>query len=285
MSEKINILKSCNVCPHNCRIDRTQSADGVCGMSSELVISSYGPHFGEEPELVGYFGSGTIFFTGCNLLCLFCQNYDISHLREGYGINEKRLTEIMLLLQERGCSNINLVTPTHFTPQIIHAIEEAKIKDLNVPVIWNSSGYEKADTIRMLEGIVDIYMPDIKFKNPDKCKLYTEADDYFTYASEAVMEMHRQVGDLIIKNGIARRGLLIRHLVLPNNQSDTKEIIDFVAEELGEDTYFNLMEQYHPCFKANGYPLISELITKVEYEYFVNYAKKRGIKRPSYIFD
>lgn len=284
MKKEINTLKSCDICPHNCRVDRTVSTEGVCGMGANLVIYSYGPHFGEEPELVGYFGSGTIFFTGCNMLCVFCQNYDISHLREGYGIDETRLAEIMLLVQERGCSNINLVTPMHFTSQIIQAVKSAKIRGLNIPVIWNSSGYEKTDTIKKLEGIVDIYMPDLKFIKPEKSNLYTEAENYFDYASKAVTEMHKQVGDLVIKNSIARRGLIIRHLVLPLNQSDTKEIIDFIAEELGEDTYLNLMDQYHPCFKADRYPLINRQISTEEYESYIDYAKKRGFRRPDYIF-
>jgi len=254
-------------------------------MGAEIVVSSYGPHFGEEPELVGHFGSGTIFFTGCNLLCVFCQNYDISHLREGYGIDEARLAEIMLLLQERGCSNINLVTPTHFTFQIIQAVKSAKIQGLNIPIVWNSGGYEKTDTIKMLEGIVDIYMPDLKFISPEKSKLYTKAGDYFYFASKALMEMHRQASDLVIKNGIARRGLIIRHLVLPNNQSDTKEIIDFIAEEFGKDTYLNLMEQYHPCYRADEYSLLNNHISMKEYESYINYARNRGFHRPEYIFN
>ncbi|MBN1634757.1 MAG: radical SAM protein [Ignavibacteria bacterium] len=284
MKNEIDILKSCNICPHNCGVDRTVSPNGVCGMGTNLVIYSFGPHFGEEPELTGRFGSGTIFFTGCNLLCVFCQNYDISHLREGYGVDERRLSEIMLLLQERGCSNINFVTPTHFTLQIIQAVKSAKTKGLNIPVVWNTGGYEKTETIKMLEGIVDIYMPDLKFVREDKSNLYTEAEDYFSYASRAVTEMHRQVGDLIIRNGVSKRGLLIRHLILPENQSDTEEIINFIAEELGTNTYLNLMEQYHPCYKADEYPLINNRISFEEYNYFVDYARKKGFRRPDYIF-
>lgn len=253
-------------------------------MGTNPVIYSYGPHFGEEPELTGRFGSGTIFFTGCNLLCVFCQNYDISFLREGYGVDERRLSEIMLLLQERGCSNINFVTPTHFTLQIIQAVKSAKLKGLSIPVVWNTSGYEKTETIKMLEGIVDIYMPDLKFVRKDKSKLYTKAEDYFSYASRAVIGMHRQVGDLIIKNGVAKRGLLIRHLILPENQSDTEEIINFIAEKLGTNTYLNLMEQYQPCYKADEYPLVNNRISFEEYNYFVDYAKKKGFRRPDYIF-
>jgi putative pyruvate formate lyase activating enzyme len=254
-------------------------------MGDNIIIYSYGPHFGEEPELVGYFGSGTIFFSGCNLQCVFCQNYDISHLREGYGIDSNRLAEIMLLLQERGCSNINLVTPTHFTLQIIKSVEFAKNYGLKIPIVWNSSGYEKTDTIKMLEGIVDIYMPDLKFISPEKSKLFTEASDYFAYASQAVMEMHRQAGDLVIKNGIARRGLLIRHLILPSYQSDTSGIIDFVADNLGTGTYLNLMDQYHPCYRADRYPLINMTISREEYKYFVDYARGKGFFRPEYIFN
>lgn len=286
MKEKrfIENLISCDICPHECRIDRTQNSDGICGMGAELEISSYGPHFGEEPELVGFSGSGTIFFTGCNLLCVFCQNYDISHQRNGYKISEGQLSDIMLSLQGQGCCNINFVTPTHFTPHIIHAIEIAKISGLNIPIVWNSSGYEKTETLKKLEGIVDIYMPDLKFVSSEKSRLYSEADDYFSFASRAVIEMHRQVGDLVIRNGRARRGLLIRHLVLPNNQSNTKKIIDFIADNIGCNTYLNLMEQYHPCYLAHKYPQIKDRINYNEYVIYINYAKGKGFCRPGYLF-
>ncbi len=277
-------LASCDICPHECKADRNKKPDGICRMGVELEISSYGPHYGEEPELVGYSGSGTIFFTGCNLLCVFCQNYDISHKRYGSQISEKQLSNIMLDLQEKGCCNINFVTPTHFTPQIIYAIDNAKSTGLTIPIVWNSSGYEKPETIKELEGLVDIYMPDLKFVSSEKSRLYSEANDYFSFASKAIIQMHKQVGDLIIKNGIARRGLLIRHLVLPNNQADTKEIIDFISDNIGCNSYLNLMEQYHPCYMSYKYPKIKNKIGYDEYIPYINYARSKGFYRPEYLF-
>jgi putative pyruvate formate lyase activating enzyme len=227
-------------------------------MGAALKISSYGPHYGEEPELVGFTASGTIFLTGCNLLCNFCQNHDISHERNGRFTDEDTLVEIMLNLQNMGAANINFVTPTHFSPQLINAAEKAKSYELNIPIVYNSSGYDKVKTLKMWEGIIDIYMPDLKFFEPEKSKLYADAPDYFDFASKAIIEMHRQVGDLVIRNGVAQRGLLVRHLVLPNNQSDTKEIIDFIAENIGINTYLNLMDQYRPAYRAFNNHLISE---------------------------
>ncbi len=278
-------LKNCDICPHSCNVNRDIGEVGTCGMTSDLVIASYGPHFGEEPELVGYLGSGTIFFSGCNLLCNFCQNYTISHCREGRKYSISELVDVMLKLQDIGCHNINFVTPTHFAPQIAKAIVEARSLGLKVPTVYNSSGYDKVDTLRVLEGLIDIYMPDIKFVDPEKSKIYTEAPDYFIYASAALIEMHRQVGNLIVRNGIARRGLIIRHLILPENQSDTTEIIDFISENLGTEVYLNLMEQYYPRYLAYQYPHLSRSIIPEEYKYYVDYAKSKGFWNPPYIFN
>jgi putative pyruvate formate lyase activating enzyme len=253
-------------------------------MTAELVVASYGPHFGEEPELVGYFGSGTIFLSGCNLLCVFCQNYTISHCREGRIYSVSELVDVMLRLQEIGCHNINFVTPTHYAPQLAKAIVEAKSLGLTIPIVYNSSGYDKVDTLRELEGLIDIYMPDLKFVSPEKSEIYTEASDYFTYASAALIEMYRQVGNLVVRNGIARRGLIIRHLILPDNQSDTIEIIDFIAENIGTDVYLNLMDQYYPRYYAYQYPKISRSIIPEEYKYYIDYAKSKGFWNPKYIY-
>lgn len=277
-------LSSCDICPHSCNVNRLQGETGTCNMGADLVVASYGPHFGEEPELVGYFGSGTIFFSGCNLLCVFCQNYSISHCREGRKYSISELVDVMLKLQDIGCHNINFVTPTHFAPQIAKAIVEARSLGLTIPTVYNSSGYDKVDTLQALEGLIDIYMPDIKFVDPEKSSLYTEAPDYFAYASAALLEMYRQVGNLVVRNGIARRGLIIRHLILPENQSDTIEIIDFIAENLGTEVYLNLMDQYYPRYLSYQFPKISRSLIPEEYKYYIDYAKSKGFRNPKYIF-
>lgn len=280
-----NHLISCDICPHSCNVDRLQGETGICGMTSDLVVASFGPHFGEEPELVGYFGSGTIFLSGCNLLCVFCQNYSISHCREGRKYNISELVDVMLKLQEIGCHNINFVTPTHYTPHIAKAIVEAKSLGLTIPIVYNSSGYDKVDTLKALEGLIDIYMPDIKFVDPEKSKIYTEAPDYFIYASAALIEMYKQVGNLVVRNGIAKRGLIVRHLILPENQSDTIEIIDFIADNLGTDVYLNLMDQYYPRYLSYQFPRISRGIVAEEYRYYVEYARAKGFWNPQYIYN
>jgi len=277
-------LTSCDICPHSCNVNRLEGEIGTCGMTKDVVVASFGPHFGEEPELVGFFGSGTIFFSGCNLLCVFCQNYSISHCREGKVYSISEIADIMLKLQNIGCHNINLVTPTHFAPQIAKAIIEARSYGLTIPIVYNSSGYDKVDTLKALEGLIDIYMPDIKFIDPEKSTLYTEAEDYFAYASAALLEMYRQVGNLVVKNGIAKRGLIIRHLILPDNQSDTLEIIDFIAEHLGTDVYLNLMDQYYPRYYAYQYPKISRSLIPEEYKFYIDYAKAKGFWNPRYIY-
>jgi putative pyruvate formate lyase activating enzyme len=277
-------LSCCDICPHSCNVNRLAGETGVCGATAEVVVASFGPHFGEEPELVGYFGSGTIFLSGCNMLCVFCQNYTISHYRQGKIFSIAELADCMLRLQEIGCHNINFVTPTHYAPQIARAIVEARSLGLTIPIVYNSSGYDKVDTLKSLEGLIDIYMPDLKFLDPEKANLYSEARDYFAYASSAVIEMYRQVGNLVVRNGIAKRGLIIRHLILPENQSDTIDIIDFIAENLGTDVYLNLMDQYYPRFNAYQYPRISRSLIPEEYNYYVDYARSKGFHIPEYIF-
>jgi putative pyruvate formate lyase activating enzyme len=212
------ILESCELCPRKCRVNRVVGKKGYCRSGKELIISSYGPHFGEEPEITGRNGSGTIFLTNCNLLCVYCQNYEISHLGYGKEVSIDEAAEMMLNLQSKGCHNINLVTPTHFTPQLVKAISLAAEKGLKLPIFWNCSGYENVETIRLLNGIVDIYKPDIKYSESEPAKKFSDTPDYFECCKEAVKEMHHQVGDLKIDEmGIAYRGLLIRHLILPKN--------------------------------------------------------------------
>ncbi|MBM2813570.1 MAG: Radical protein [Ignavibacteria bacterium] len=280
----IHNIKECSLCPHECRIDRTSSRDGKCGMGDIVRIASYGPHFGEEPELVGRGGSGTIFLSGCNLLCRFCQNFEISHYKEGFEITIEELAEIILKLQAQGCSNINFVTPTHFAAQIAQAIIQSRNNGLSIPIVYNCGGYENVETIKLMDGLIDIYMPDFKFFDNYLSGKFTNAKDYFEHASNAIIEMHRQVGDLVIKNGTARRGLLIRHLVMPQCAGDSREIINFIVQNFGKDTYLNLMDQYYPRFRAYEFPEISELISKSDYEQVVSYARKLGFHRPKYIF-
>lgn len=274
-----NILSYCTLCPRKCKVDRTSSEKGICDAGKNLMVSSYGPHFGEEPELVGIYGSGTIFLTHCNLLCIYCQNYDISHLGIGDIISEEQMADIMLKLQNIGCHNINFVTPTHFTPQIIKALRYAIEKGLNVPVVWNCSGYENVDVIRLLNGIVDIYMPDIKYGKAESAKRYSNAPDYFERCKEAVEEMYRQVGDLKVNSkGIAEKGLLIRHLVLPDNLAGSEEVLKFIAG-LSKNTYINIMDQYRPCGKAYLYPEINRRPAFEEFKEVIKIAKSLGLHR------
>ena len=244
-------LNGCTLCPRACGVDRTAGETGVCRTGAEAWVSSYGPHFGEEAPLTGTRGSGTIFFTHCNLLCLFCQNYDISHGGEGEPVDVRGLARIMLLLEERGCHNINLVTPSHVVPQILAALKPAVEGGLSVPLVFNSSGYDSVETLALLDGIIDIYMPDFKFWDADLAEEACGAGDYPDVARKALIEMHRQVGDLVIDDsGIARRGLLVRHLVLPRGMAGTGEIMRFIAERISRNTYVNIMPQYHPCGRA-----------------------------------
>lgn len=284
LSDKVreaeDILKECTLCPRQCRVDRTANQKGFCRTGDKPFISSYGPHFGEEKPLVGRFGSGTIFMGNCNLGCLFCQNYSISHLGEGVEISFEKLAEIMLSLQEQGCHNINFVTPTHQMPMILKSLLIASEKGLKLPVVYNCGGYESLHAIELLEDIVDIYMPDIKYADPAMALKYSEAEDYPEFAKAAIKEMHRQVGDLVIdQQGIAMRGLLVRHLVLPEGIAGTEGVVKFIAEEISKNTYINIMDQYHPCFKALQIPPLNRRLTQQEYANAVQMAIDAGLKR------
>lgn len=239
-------MGKCTLCPRMCKVNRLQNEAGRCLIGRYAVVASYGPHFGEESPLVGRNGSGTIFFAGCNLGCIFCQNYDISHTSEGYVVSPVQLAEIMLELQRMGCHNINFVTPSHVIPQILESLPFAIEKGLNVPLVYNSSGYDRVSALKLLDGIVDIYMPDFKFWDPSLGKRWCDAEDYPERARATVKEMHRQVGDLIIEDGIAKRGLLVRHLVMPGFVEDSKKILEFIAKEISSNTYINIMDQYRP---------------------------------------
>jgi putative pyruvate formate lyase activating enzyme len=229
------------------------------------VVSSAFPHFGEESCLVGAKGSGTIFFSHCNLKCVFCQNYEISHLAEGGKVIFQELAQLMLGLQNIGCHNINLVTPTHFTPQILEALKIAIEGGLHVPLVFNCGGYESEEVIQILDGIVDIYMPDVKFSSPEVAGDLCQASDYFANLEKVLKQMHNQVGDLEIVEGIAQRGLLIRHLVMPDGLAGTGEIMEFIAREISPHTFINIMDQYRPCAEAHRFPRINRAITAEEY--------------------
>lgn len=272
-------MSPCRLCPHECGAERLKGERGFCKVGPKPVVASYGPHFGEERPLVGSGGSGTIFFTYCNMACVYCQNWEISHLGEGEEITVEDLAKIMLILQVWGCHNINLVTPTHQVPFIVHAIKIAAEKGLSLPIVYNCGGYESVETLRLLEGIIDIYMPDIKYMDEKVALKLSKVKRYPQVVKEAVKEMHRQVGDLVIENGIAKRGLIIRHLVLPGDLSQTEEVIKFVAEEISRNTYFNLMDQYRPCGEAWKYPPLDRMIKKEEWNRALELAKKYGLER------
>jgi len=275
-----DVLKRCTLCPRDCEVDRTSGEKGFCRTGILPFISSYGPHYGEERPLVGRFGSGTIFFGNCNLACIYCQNYTISQLGEGVEVSFERLANIMISLQEQGCHNINLVTPTHQVPMILKSLYIAKGKGLKIPIVYNCGGYEAIETLKILDGIVDIYMPDFKYADPEKGLKYSKVKDYPKFAKAAIKEMYRQVGDLVInKEGIAARGLLVRHLVLPEGIAGTEEVVRFIVEEISKNTYINIMDQYHPCFKAFDHPHLNRRITTREYEDAINIAIKFGLKR------
>jgi len=274
------ILERCWLCPRKCGVNRLNGEKGFCKSAKEIYISSFGPHFGEEKVLVGRFGSGTIFFTGCNLGCVYCQNYTISQLYEGYRISERELADIMLSLQQKGCHNINLVTPTHLVPQIMRALYYAIKEGLTVPLVFNCGGYESLSIIQMLKGIIDIYMPDIKYWESSASEQFSNAKDYPLIAKTAVKEMYNQVGDLLIdKEGVAYKGLLIRHLVLPNNLAGSKEILEFISTHISKYSFINIMDQYRPCFEAFKYPQLSRSITIEEYKRVIELAHSYGLKR------
>jgi putative pyruvate formate lyase activating enzyme len=276
----LELLKDCRLCPRACHVNRLSGEQGVCRTGSLAKVAGFCAHFGEEAPLVGSAGSGTIFFSSCNLYCSFCQNFEISHLGEGEEAEPRQLAAMMLRLMQRGCHNINFVTPSHVAPQILQALVIAVGQGLHIPLVYNSGGYDSADTIRLLDGVFDIYMPDFKFWEETWATRFCRAPDYREQTKAAIREMHHQVGELVMdKAGIAVRGLLVRHLVLPDGMAGTREIMTFLAEEISQDTYVNVMAQYHPCGKAAGDPMINRRVTHAEYAAAVREAVAAGIKR------
>jgi len=274
------MLRDCTVCAQACRVNRLRGELGICRAGRYPVVSSYGPHFGEEAPLVGKKGSGTIFFTHCNLRCEFCQNCDISQEGKGEEISAAELANLMLHLQGMGCHNINLVSPSHYVPQILEALVLATLRGLKIPVVYNTGVYDSLKTLALLDGVVDIYMPDIKFGDDDTARKYTGAAGYFTVVKDVIKEMHRQVGDLIIDDtGLAVQGLLVRHLILPNNLAGTDKVLEFLAREISPDTFINLMDQYYPAFKASKYEELNRRITPGEFREALNLAKNARLTR------
>lgn len=280
VEEAAELLRECRLCPRQCAVDRLKDDKGICKTGRRAKVASYNAHFGEEAPLVGRFGSGTIFFSFCNLRCSFCQNYEISHLGEGVEMAAKDLAATMIELEKKGCHNINLVTPTHVVPQILEALLKAVESGLNIPIVYNSGGYERVETLRLLKGIIDIYMPDFKFWDKKWADRYCHAPDYREMAVEALKEMHAQVGDLKIdKDGIAERGLLLRHLVMPNGVSSTEEVMEFISKEISANTYVNVMNQYRPCGTAHQDNYINHRTSSKEYTMALDAATNAGLKR------
>ncbi len=274
------LMESCHLCPRQCGVNRLDGETGYCRTGKRARIASFNAHFGEEAPLVGNSGSGTIFFSSCNLLCSFCQNYDISHLNEGVEVEPPQIAAMMIELMEKGCHNINFVTPTHTVVQILEALIPAIEQGLNLPLVYNSGGYENVETLTLLNGVFDIYMPDFKFWDDKWAERFCNVPDYGERAKAAVREMHRQVGDLLVDGeGIAVQGLLIRHLVMPNDVAGTDRVMNFLANEISLDTYVNVMDQYRPCGDADADELINRRLTSEEFRRAVGVARDAGLSR------
>jgi putative pyruvate formate lyase activating enzyme len=273
-------LRSCTLCPSQCRVNRLAEEKGFCRTGTKAIVSSYGPHFGEEGPISGFAGSGTIFFAYCNLRCDYCQNFECSQLGEGKEADEELIACSMIDLQKRGCHNINLVSPSHVVPQILEAVWIACEKGLRIPLVYNTGGYDSIETLLLLEGIIDIYMPDMKYARNDTGLKYSKVREYAFVNRAAVKEMRRQTGDLIIdENGVAEKGVLIRHLVLPNAIAETEDIIRFISSELGNNVYVNIMFQYRPWYNAHNYQELGRSVTIHEKRDVYSLIKKYGLKR------
>jgi putative pyruvate formate lyase activating enzyme len=281
VAEAYRRLEACDICPRECGVNRRESTKGaVCRTGERALVSSYNPHFGEEAPLVGVGGSGTIFFTLCNLKCQYCQNYEISQLGEGREVEPEQLAAMMLRLQQMGCHNINFVSPTHVVPQILAGLLIAAQAGLAVPLVYNTGGYDSLKTLVLLDGVFDIYMPDVKYAHEPTARRLSKVNDYPAINRAAVVEMHRQVGDLHMdERGIALCGLLVRHLVLPGGLAGTEDIVRFLAEEVSRDTYLNIMDQYRPCYKAHEFQGLSRRITSAEHAEAVRLAQAAGLLR------
>jgi putative pyruvate formate lyase activating enzyme len=279
------LLESCIVCPRKCKVNRLDDERGYCRTGLLPEIASFGPHFGEETPLVGTHGSGTIFVTHCNLSCEYCQNFDISQCKKSESVSFEILAGMMIQLQQKGCHNINIVTPSHVVPQIIYSLRIAAEQGLHIPLVYNSGGYDSVETLRLLDGIVDIYMPDAKYGSDEIARLFSHALDYVITMKAAIKEMHRQVGDLVIEDGIAVRGMIIRHLVLPENLSGSDKVLPWIAEEISRDSYVNIMDQYHPAWHIAGIASgslpssLARRITPGEFYYATQCARANGLHR------
>lgn len=280
VEQALAMLESCHICPRGCGVNRLKDEIGECRAGREAMISSFGPHFGEEAPLVGRRGSGTIFFTNCNLRCIFCQNYQISQLGEGYAVKKEELAAMMLSVQNMGCHNVNLVSPTHVVPQILEALELAVANGLTIPLVYNTGGYDSVKTLKLLDGVVDIYMPDMKYSDAKTALELSGIKSYPAVNRAAIKEMHRQVGVLEIDEaGIAGRGLLVRHLVLPQGLAGTNDVVRFLAQQVSTETYLNVMAQYRPCHKASQVPQLTRPITREEFAEAVELAHSYGLQR------
>lgn len=279
--EKINeIMRDCTLCPRECHADRAAGQTGFCGETAVLRAARAALHFWEEPCISGSAGSGTVFFSGCNLGCVYCQNYDISVNRKGYELPAHELVRIFLDLQQKGASNINLVTACHYLPQICFALAAAKEQGLRIPVVYNSSGYEKVDSLKLLEGLVDIYLPDLKYFSPQLSAKYSGAHDYFEVAAAAIAEMFRQVGRPVFapESGLMTKGVIVRHLLLPGQPGDSKKILRYLHDAYGNDIYVSIMNQYTPLPQVAGIPQLNRTITAREYDRILNFAVDIGIE-------
>ncbi|MCX5812726.1 MAG: radical SAM protein [Proteobacteria bacterium] len=277
----LSLIEKCELCPRRCRAARLRGEKGYCGIANEIIIAHYGLHYGEEPPISGTNGSGTIFFSSCNLRCMFCQNYQISHYRTGESYTIEELANIFILLEKQGCHNINLVSPTPYVPFIVAAIKHAKEKGIKIPFVYNTNAYENVETLKILDGLIDIYLPDFKYWSAGIANKLSDVPvdkSYPEYAAAAILEMKRQVGDLTTKNGIAIKGMLIRHLVLPGGLAGTEKIIGWIRDNLGTDTFISLMAQYYPVHKAGEYPVINRKIRYEEYEKLTDLLVKEGFK-------
>jgi len=274
-------LASCDLCARYCRVNRLEGIRGaICRTGEQAVVASYGPHHGEERPLRGWRGSGTVFFSWCNLRCVYCQNWDISQQGEGRAATPEELADILLDLQAMGCHNINLVSPSHVVAQILAALAIASRRGLCLPLVYNTGGYDSPEALALLDGVVDIYMPDMKYGDSAVAHRYSHVRDYWEVNRAAVKEMHRQVGDLVLdERGIAQHGLLVRHLVLPGNLAGTDTVLEFLAREISPATYLNLMDQYHPCYRAADYPPLDRRLTAAEYRAALAVAQRVGLHR------
>ena len=275
----LELLENCKLCPRNCGANRLKEKRGFCGALDKVKVARAALHYWEEPCISGNVGSGTVFFSHCTLKCVFCQNYNISQCEWGKEITIERLSEIFLELQEKGALNINLVTPTHYVPQIIEALKIAKSKGLKLPIIYNSSGYEKVETIKLLKGYIDVYLPDIKYFDSKYSSKYSKANSYFELAIEAIKEMVNQVGEVEFdKDGIIKKGVIIRHLMLPGLLFDSKKIIDNIYKNFGDKVYISIMNQYTPLENVEDYPELNKSLNKKHYDSIIDYALNIGVK-------